>query len=570
MKSILLIQLVLLFLVTQISYSQSNYPTSDFISPLDIPLKLSGTFGELRSNHFHSGIDIKTGEKTGLNIYAIANGYVSRIKVQSGGYGKALYITHPNGYVSVYGHLNKYNETINNWVIENQYKNQSYEVDLYLKPGDIEVNQGEIVAYSGNSGRSGGPHLHFEIRTASDQKPVNPLLFGYQVKDNTTPVFNLLKIYPFGPSSTVNGQQRAADFYPLSANSNYYLKNQEDVEAGGQIYFGINTIDLFNGGLNKNGVFKIEMLVNGDVYYQHELETFAFSETRYINSLIDYGEYKSKRRRIQKTYIQPNNELSIYKNIINAGILNTAAGKSYAIELRVSDAAKNTASLKFNVVGVEPLSSIKRHSEDQLFNYTGNNVFKNEWLNLSVPGNALYDTMHFSYQVYPKTADSYSAVHQLHNDQVPLHKWCTLAIRGDSVPVHLWNKTIIASVDNGEYESAGGEWENGFVRTRIRNFGNYCILVDTVAPEIIPINISNQKSLLAQQTIKLKIRDDLSGIKTYKPNLNGEWILMEYDAKNDLLTYFFDKHLKAGENIFKLEVWDEKNNYTVIEVPLNY
>ncbi len=572
MRPLLMIKLVLLFLVTVNLAAQQNYPQDAFISPLDIPIKLSGTFGELRSDHFHSGMDIKTGEQIGLNIYAIADGYVSRIKVQSGGYGKALYITHPNGYVSVYGHLNKFNEILNKWVIKNQYAQQSYEIDLYPEPGEFEVKQGEIVAYSGNTGRSGGPHLHFEIRTASDQKPVNPLLFGYQVADNTAPVINVLKVYPYGTGSLVDGNSEPSDYYPIAIDDQYRLKNDEVIKVAGKIYFGINTVDLFNGGLNKNGVYEIEVYINGDLHYRHKLETFAFSETRYINSLIDYKEYKTKRRRVQKTFVQPNNRLSIYDHVINQGVMEVKPGATQNVELRVYDAAGNVSNLTFTIEGAEQaiITGRKKDKDTHLFNYKGNNVYKNNSVIFEVPGKALYDTLHFNYSVLPGPAGSYSELHRLHKDVVPLHTWSNLSIKADSVPDRLRSKALLARYEDNEFEAEGGEWSKGFINTKVRSFGDYCIVVDTVAPEIIPVNIANQKSLLAQQTIKLKIRDDLSGIQTYKPSLNGDWILMEHDAKSNLLTYYFDNLLKEGDNVFKLEVWDEKDNYTVYEVILKY
>ncbi|MCB2221970.1 MAG: M23 family metallopeptidase [Bacteroidetes bacterium] len=567
-----MIKLVFFILVTVNLVAQENYPKDAFIPPLDIPLKLSGTFGELRSNHFHSGMDIKTGEQTGLNIYAIADGYVSRIKVQSGGYGKALYITHPNGFVSVYGHLNKYNEEINQWVIQKQYQQRSYEVDLYPMKGELEYKQGDIVAYSGNTGRSGGPHLHFEIRTEADQKPVNPLLFGYQVADHTNPSINMLKIYPLGEGSSVDGKNDAADFFPVSNSNHSHLKNDKVIDASGSVYFGINTVDLFNGGLNKNGVYKIDVLIDGKLHYRHQLETFAFDETRYINSLIDYREYKTKSRRVQKTYIQPNNKLSIYSHVINRGILNLKPGKTYQVEMKVYDVAGNVSNLDFQILGGKPATEVesKKATKKHLFNYKGNNVFKNESVIFEVPGKALYDTLHFYYAELPKLEGSFSALHRLHDAEVPLHSWCTLSIRADSLPKGLQPKTLIARVEDDEFESEGGEWNRGFVTTRVRSFGDYCIIVDTIAPQIIPLNIKDQKSLLAQQTIKVKIKDELSGIRTYSPTLNGEWILMEYDAKNDLLTYYFDNLLREGDNAFKLEVWDEKNNYSVYEAILKY
>lgn len=566
--------IILGILICTQGVSQGSYPQNDFISPLDIPIKLSGTFGELRSNHFHSGIDIKTGEIEGLKVFSIADGYISRIKVQSGGYGKALYITHPNGYVSVYCHLSKYNNGLNEFVLKQQYKNQSYTLDLYLEKDQFIVKQGEIVAYTGNSGSSGGPHLHFEIRDAVTQNIINPLLFGYHVVDNNSPVINYLKIYPHGNNSTINGENKSIGFNTVKNSKTYLLKGPDTLSANGAVFFAINTVDLFNGGNNKNGVYSISLLVNDKKVYSHNVETFSFAETRYLNSLIDYKEYKTKRRRLQKTFIEPNNHLSLYKTRKNNGIITIKPGEKYKITYEVTDIKNNTSYLNFWIVGEKETrenETITQNSDSQLFSYNKKNLFKRNDIIFEVPGAALYDTLHFKYQKREAIDKSYSPIHFLHFDYVPLHKWCSLSIWPDSLPNELHNKAIIVKLDDKEnYYSVGGNWEDDFIKTRVREFGNYTVMVDTVPPEIKPINIIDNKSLLAQNTIKVKINDKLSGIESYKGSLNGEWILMEYDAKNNLLIYYFDNHLKEGKNTFKLEVTDNKNNVTVYEASLLY
>ena len=568
-----LLQLVFLILVTHVLDAQKIYPTNDFIPPIDIPLKLAGTFGELRSNHFHSGIDIKTGERTGLNVYAIGHGYVSRIKVQAGGYGKALYINHPNGYVSVYAHLDKYNDKINEFVTKEQYRRKSFEVDLYLEPGQLDVNQGDILAFTGNSGHSAGPHLHFEIRDEASQKPVNPLLFGYSVSDNIKPGINMLKIYPATPDDQINGKNKPSDFYPESVNGIYSLVNIDTLVVAGSVYFGINTIDLFNNGLNKNGVYEIRVFVNGKESYSHKLETFSFDETRYINSLIDYKEYKLHQRRVQKTWIQPNNRLSIYDNVVNHGIFSFPENTTSEITIEVADANENTSILKFWVKGISPVEKKKSttNANKTLFSYNKTNTFKTQNLVLEVPGNALYDTLYFDYKQLQSIPNTYSRLHQLHYDFVPLHTNCSLAIWPDSLPLSLQDKALIVKVEeNNEFSSAGGEWVDGFIKTHIREFGFYTIVIDTIPPEIEPVNINPDKSLLAQTTIMMKITDELSGIATYNGYLNDQWILMEYDEKNNLLTYQFDNRLKDGKNFFRLEVSDQKNNSVVFAEILSY
>jgi hypothetical protein len=576
MKSNIILQLIIFILVTENLFAQQKFPRNVFISPMEIPLKLSGTFGELRTDHFHSGIDIKTGEIEGLKVYAVADGYVSRIKVAAGGYGNALYITHPAGYVSVYGHLQKYNETIGDIVRSEQYKAESFEVDLYLAENQIQVKQGDIIALTGNSGSSGGPHLHFEIRDGATQYPCNPLLFGLHCSDNSAPVITQVKLYAFGTGFFPGKDIKELELPVVGFADQYHIKGNDTIIVAGDVYFGINTIDLFNEGLNKNGIFSLELYVDSTIICSHSAESFSFDETRYINSLIDYKEFNSSNTRYLRSYVQPNNHLRIYKNVVNRGILTAKPGYKYKITYKVKDAASNTSRLIFWIRGGEVLPQVSAErsvpdAELQLFSYHANNFYKTDKLTLEVPGKALYEDLLFHYKNKSGSPASFSCVHQLHTDDVPLHTWCSLSIWPDSLPLRLKDKALIAKIDkDGNARFMGGNWDNGFLKTQVREFGNYCIMADTIPPVIIPVNIEDGKSLIAQNTIRIEISDDFSGIRSYRATLNGNWILMEFDAKINLLTYRFDNHLSDGENLFELKVSDEKNNISRYSAKLYY
>jgi len=556
--------------------AQKKYPMNYFISPLDIPLHLSGTFGELRDDHFHSGIDIRTGEIEGLKVYAAADGFVSRIKVSSGGYGKAIYITHPNGYVSVYGHLQQFSGTIRDYVKSEQYRLESFEVDLYPPAGVIEIKQGDVIALSGDSGGSGGPHLHFEIRDAASEKPINPLLFGINVQDVTAPVINLLKVYPANGFTRIKNKYKILEVGVQGGAGKYSLAGSDTILISGNAYFGINTVDLFNNGNNKNGIYSISMTLDSVLVYEQIMETFSFDETRYINSLIDYPDYILYQRRVQKSYIQPNNHLNVYRNVKNKGILEFEDDNIHILTYKVADVAGNISSLSFWVKSAEQKILPDKNEnipamDGTIFTYKQVNIFENDQIKFEVPPDALYDTLLFTYKFSISGKNSFSGIHQLHNPTVPLHAWCKLQIRADSLPSKLREKAVIVNVeDQQKLSSEGGTWDNGFVSAEIREFGKYCVMVDTLCPKIIPLNILNNKNLVQQSTIQLKISDELSGIGYYRGSLNGKWILMDYDAKNELLTYIFDERILKGENIFELTVTDKKNNVTTYKARLIY
>ncbi len=558
------------------TFAQKNYPQNYFISPIDIPINLSGTFGELREDHFHSGMDIRTGEVEGLKVHAVADGYVSRIKIAPDGYGNALYITHNNGYVSVYGHLQRYNKTIGDYVKKEQYKLESFEVDLYPDKGLLPVKQGDVVALTGNTGSSGGPHLHFEIRDEATQETINPLLFGFKIQDSTSPVINMIKVYPVGDGSQIDHKTTESEYFTKNNGKSYSLSKMDTLIISGKVYFGINTYDPFNSGNNKNGVYSIRLLVDSTQVYEQDVERFAFDETRYINSLIDYKEFILNNRRVQKSYIQPNNHLTIYKNTIHKGVVQFDDDALHTVRYDVSDAAGNVSELRFHVLSRNfntdtAYISNQKESEGELFTYTSDNTFKTEDLVLNVPGAALYDTLYFRYQLKPALKKSFSKVHQLDYDYVPLHTWCSLSIRPDSLPARLQNKSVIVKIGkDGKITSTGGEWNNGFVTTNIREFGDYCIMADTVKPEIKPVNFTPGKTLSSQNNLKVMITDELSGIKSYRGTLNGQWILMDYDEKNDLLIYNFDDRIKKGTNDLVITVSDNKNNVSSYKAKLVY
>lgn len=264
--------------------------------------------------------------------------------------------------------------------------------------------------------------------------------------------------------------------------------------------------------------------------------------------------------------------MSIYNQVINNGIIEFEEGKVSYIQYLISDIAGNEATLSFYVKGIAQNLELKPETiQGELFNYTYRNYFKTEDIVFEVPGRALYDTLLFIYQVSEAPKNTISSLHHLHYNYIPLQTWCNLSIWPDSLPLRLQDKALIVKVtEDGKFVSSGGDWEDGFIKTRIRKFGNYCIAIDTISPEIKPLNIKDQKDISNQQYIKIKISDELSGIQYYKGSLNGQWILMEYDVKNDLLIYKFDKHLKQGSNSFKLKVADEKGNQSIYMAEITY
>jgi len=528
---------------------------------------LSGSFGELRSNHFHSGIDIKTQGVTGHRIFASADGYVSRIKVEAAGYGNTLYITHPAGYTTVYAHLKSFRKDIADYVKELQYKQEKHAMNIYPDKERWKVEKGEFIALSGTSGYSFGPHLHFEIRNAANQAPMNVLLFGFDIEDDVSPRVRSVFLYPVGGNAHVNGagvKQR----FPLETDSaGYVLRDMQEPMANGRIGFGIEAFDYLNGARNRCGVYSIIMLIDGEMKYHWEMNQFTFSESRYINSYIDYEEKQLNSRLVQKTYLEPNNRLGLYQYVEEKGIFDFSADREYSVRFILEDTYTNSTEVSFKVRGGQsypPPPSSSTNDLIQNFSWDSPNEFRREDVILKIPKGSLYDDLDFTYVKSEPVKDSWSPVHHIHHNHTPLHLSAELAIQADSLPKNLRDKAYLGYMNgkDGHMEAAGGAWEEGFVRSKIRSFGRYTVLVDTIDPEIKPLNLGGSRNMSSKSFIRFRVRDQQSGIKSYEGYINNHWVLFEYDLKNNLVFYRFDRdRLERGKNHeLELYIIDNKNN----------
>jgi len=540
--------------VQHIVFSQANYPKDYFVNPLDVPLILSGTFGELRSNHFHSGLDIKTQQREGLNVYASAEGYVSRIKISHWGYGKALYITHPNGYTTVYGHLKKFSPAIEAYVKKHQYENESFEIQLFPKKDELKLKRQEIVAFSGNTGGSGGPHLHYEIRN-SKEYPINPMLFNIEIPDTKKPQIRAAVVYAFGDTSHVDQSNRIKELVFKTHKDGSLIADK--IEAYGTIGFGINTVDKQDGAVNNNGIFDLEMKVNGSTTYQHKVELFSFSETRYVNSLVDFARFYKKRQRIQKTFVEPVNKLSIYRNLKNKGYLTVKNKASYTVQIIVKDFKGNQTKLIIPVQGKKDSIYVQKEVKTTPYYFKRDEFNKiNEGIvTIAFPKNSFYKDLYFDFRQEKDVAI-------LHDGGVPLHKNFTLSFDVSKYTKEEQEKLFIARINNkGKPYYSNTKRKENKLYTLNKTLGNYALFSDNQIPKITPINFKNNQWLSKYRYLKIRLKDEHSGIKSYRAEIDGKWILMEYDAKKGLLVYDFnDLELVGNKHTLKIIAADNVNN----------
>ncbi len=559
-----LFTLFLFFLIT-ISYAQNEY----YSSPVKIPILLSGNFAELRSNHFHSGIDIKTQGVTGFPIYSVADGFVSRIVVSPTGYGNALYINHPNGTTTVYGHLQSFRDDIAKYVKENQYLQISFKVDLKVLPGEFQIKKDDIIAKSGNSGSSGGPHLHFEIRDTKSENPLNPLKYNFDIKDTIPPKILSLMMTPLSDDSYVIDDTKKRRFPIVFYDGKYHIKNNPAVPGYGEIGFAIETNDYLNGSWNKCGIYSMQLTVDEELYFSHQLDQFSFAEGRYINSFIDYETYIDLERRFQKTWVEPGNKLSTYNYLKGNGAFKANGNSIHKIRIQLKDTYGNSSTLEFRVES--KLREIAKEEEVFLeeFDYNSDNQFNTDDIQLEIPNGALYKNLKFNYKTMPVAPGYYSEIHVIHKNTIPLHKNAALKIRVKYLPRELESKALLVTIDDktDKYWAAGGKFKDGWITSKIRAFGHYAVKIDTIPPTIKPLSIKTDNTLTESAQIRFKISDDLAGIEKIGGILDGKWALFEYDAKRKLITHKFDKERFTFNKKHRLilTVSDYKENETIYE-----
>jgi len=453
-----------------------------------------------------------------------------------------------------------------------QYDQESFAIDMQVPAGLMKVKKGDIIAYSGNSGASGGPHLHFEVRESGSQEVINPLEFGFDIPDNTPPKITAVRIYPFDAMALVNFAGKPVLFGVTGGGGSYSLKSEDTVKVSGNIIFGIETTDFSDNSGMKNGVPSVALSVDNEPVYSHNLEKFAFANTRYVNSLLDYQLLIHGDRKIQRSYIAVNNKNDIYKNVKNRGIVSFNDSRVHKVAYTVTDLYGNASKLVFCVKSHPPAGrrqeNIAAHGVQKM-HCLENNHFSRPDIVLDIPNDALYEDLDFEYSSEPPAPGTYARIHRVHNEDTPLHTNCSLSIKPLDLPKELAGKALIVSIEPGHRLTAhGGQWENGFLKTQIKEFGDYSIAVDQEPPVIQPINVKPGRNVSRQGSITLKISDNLAGLKSYRGTMNGKWILMDFDTKTGLLTYLIDEHMPKGKNLFHLVVTDAVGNKSSYEASL--
>ncbi|MDQ5928289.1 MAG: hypothetical protein QG594_63 [Bacteroidota bacterium] len=550
-----------LLLFTTLIFGQVNHPKDYFGLPLDIPMSLSGNFGELRPNHFHAGFDLKTAGREGLEIHAVGDGFVSRIKVSPFGNGTAIYIDHPNGYTTVYCHLQKFVGEIAEKVKKAQYEKNSFEVELFFKPGELLVKKAQTIALSGNTGSSGGPHLHFEFRETKTEKIINPLFFGYDqfLKDANPPTISAVYVYPLEHSSANHSKQPTLLSLSLQKDGTYLATK---VLANGKIGFGVTADDYDTTSGSKNGVYKMQSFLNGTPSFGFQMDTYSFDDMRYINAMIDYPKYLKTSLRVQKMFMNQPFALSLLKTDATNGVLTVLPNMDYVYRLEISDFFGNmkTVVIPIGFDNQTPIIENETIEADYFIKVNRDSNFeKNNW-SVFFPAGTFYENFKFNFDVKNDTL-------YLHNTNTPVHSNFTIIAQDLKYKEEERDKVYIADINSRGRLGYNYTTRKGAVFTaKVKSLGKYTLAKDTTKPVVTIAKSIEGKWINAQQQLDLYISDSQSGIKTYNGYLNGVWALFEYDYKTKKITHHFDQGIVAeGANDLKIIVTDNVGNATTFE-----
>lgn len=561
--------LILLLFTYSFLFSQ-NERFPQYPNPVKIPISLSATFAELRSNAFHAGVDIRTQGVEGKEVFAVADGYVSRIGVSPYGYGKVLYITHNDGFTSVYAHMSKFNKMITDFVKDKQYKDESFAQNIMLKENEFPIKRGDFLGFTGNSGSSGGPHLHYEIRYTKTQEPVNPLYFGLKIKDTKKPVIKGLAIYPL-ENSIVNNNDTTI-YLNVNHKEGVYSLDNSIFTVSGDIAFGINVYDQADGANNKNGPYSIELFADNELIFNIISDKYSYNETRYINSLIDYSRYIKNKERFVRTEIDKYNNLALYET--RKGVVPVNQGDTINMKYVVKDYNGNKSVLNFTLIGVklhvDEIDDLVYDTESYYEVIDGNSLnITLEDFEMDISKMAFYRDVVIETTLSDTMSNIYSDyVYHIGNEEIPVHKKATLRIKpktdyiGDTLLY-----VALLNTDN-KFVFLGNKTVDDYIEAKTNVLGSYLIARDTIAPSIIPVNFKTNSSISENWSLRVEIEDKETGIKDYAMFVNGRWVLADYDAKNKLLMYQIDNHIKEGDNILKVVVTDMVGNKNIYSTTL--
>jgi hypothetical protein len=562
---------LLSFAFTIISFSaisqifpEKNYPKGYFQWPVDAKIALAANFGELRPNHYHMGLDCKTDQVQNKHVFAAADGYIAKVKIEPSGFGRCIYINHANGLTTVYAHLNNFNPALEKYVTEQQYKLQSWQIFIDIPADLFPVKKGQFIAYSGSTGGSEGPHTHFEIRDTKTDKVLNTLLFGFPITDNIPPDVLRLAVY----DRSISTYEQTPRIYSLrKVNGVYTLPASLLIEHTNKVRFAITAYDRYIGSTHQNGIYQAVLYDNEKPVVGFDIDSISYDQTRDVNAHIDYKLKNSGGPYVQHLSRLPGYNESIYKEISGDGVIDIGDDSLHQIKIAVIDAYGNTSYVKFSVRGT--VSDKERSALDSSRMENPNeflprciNVFENNEIAFYLTEKNLYDSIRFTYKVFPaNSSDGVSDIFELYNGNVPMHGYFPLKIKGN-VSDSFKDKIVMERYWGTKKEFAKADDEgNSWYRSDFRDFGYFKLLLDTIPPIIRPLGFFDGMNCTGAHRLAFSVTDNSKDIKSFRAELDGNWLRFTND-KNLAYIYDFDEHCPRGSHVLKISVEDLVGNKT--------
>lgn len=556
MKNFLKINIIIYYILLSINaLSQDKY-----LSPMQDFQRITSNFGDIRSSSFHFGIDYSTDGKKGIPVRAIKKGYLARIKVEPGGYGRVLYINHYDSTTSVYAHLDSFISKITEYVINEQYKRKSYKVDLIIDDKKFFFNEGDIIGFSGNSGQSSGPHLHFELRKTKTQNPINAFIPLINIKDEICPHLN--KIYFYNSIKYIDGKN---DFCFNILNTKNNSKNNLIINVPNNFCIGVEAYDYISDTSRKLGIYSVQLLLDDSLIFEYTCDELNFEQMKNSKGIIDYLNRNINNSTILYLFRLPNVELIPIKTAKNNGIITINDSLIHKMKIILSDVSGNTKNFRFQVKN-NYNKKVQEKVIDcpNIISWNKENVLVKEGIKIIFSKNSLFNDICIDNPVI-NNINSLKVIN-IGNENIPLKNNIQICFPDSIIKEKYISKSLIVRLENNKKISCGGEIKDKYIIGKSMVFGSFTIAIDTTSPTLIPINFVKEEEIANINEIIIKIKDDLSGINEYNGYIDDNWVLFEYDEKSNLIKYTFDyKRFKANNeyHILSIEVSDKKGNLTV-------
>ncbi|MBC7948462.1 MAG: M23 family metallopeptidase [Chitinophagaceae bacterium] len=559
--SLILLLAVLLTPAFLTAQTPGKYPRGYFRWPLNLNPEIVANLGELRPNHWHMGLDIRTNQKENIPVYAAAGGYIAKVRIERSGFGRCIWINHPNGLTTLYAHLNNFNPALEAYITDQQYQRESWAVDLELPADKFPVTKGQFIAYSGNTGGSQGPHVHFEIRNTATDECLNPLLFGFPLQDNVPP--SLLKLSMYNRTGSI--YEQALRTFPLrKIEGSYIIPKMPVVKTGWQkISFGLQAIDRIKGSANEDGIYAADFYLDDQMISGFRLDSISYQETGYMNAHIDYKYRFNGGPYFQHLSKLPGDQGGVYYSTSADGAIQLMDTNIHEVKVQVWDAYGNQSELLFKL---QFTPDAAQHTPvtytSPLFVPNQRNVLKREGFEVELPETVLYDSLHsFHYRNNSFPENAVSALHQLNDPSVPVHDELIVRIKPDrAIGGDAMNKLVIQRSYRNSTQIKKAAWSGEWLTAAFGDFGNFQAFVDQEPPVLNDLGRGDTVDLSPASRIVFQPRDNF-GMRTFRAELDGKWLRFTND-KSRAHIYVFDDRCPYGVHELKVTVEDLVGNVT--------